>query len=184
MATRVRAGDRGAGVALGACGDDDDDAGADVSEEAHRMSMRSSRAQPTRTRTSCSCRRSRRCVGARFVEIVGVDRLEERASTPEDFGDDSDLDFSTLGLSEDEATRCTTPSAGATSTSAKSSSAPRRRRGALRRGPECVADAFDEDLLRRILSRRSSRARSTGDDEELMGDVFAVFAECPGAAPD
>ena len=31
-----------------------------------------------------------------------MDRLEEAGITPEDFGDDSDMDFSAIGLSEDE----------------------------------------------------------------------------------
>ena len=51
---------------------------------------------------------------------------------------------------------------------------------------ECVDGAFDEDLLRRMLvtdvRRRAMKAFE--QDEEIMSDLFAVFSECPGAAPD
>ena len=50
---------------------------------------------------------------------------------------------------------------------------------------ECLDEAFDDDLLRRILVTAFVQGDDALEqDEELMGEMFAVFAECPGAVAD
>ena len=48
---------------------------------------------------------------------------------------------------------------------------------------ECLADAFDDDLLRRLMVTALTQGEEALQaDEELMGDLFGVVAECPGVA--
>ena len=50
---------------------------------------------------------------------------------------------------------------------------------------QCLDEALDDDLLRRILVTTFVEGDDALEqDEELMGELFAVFAECPGAATD
>jgi hypothetical protein len=171
-------------VALGACGDDDD--GGEVSEEAQPYvdAFVDSAANAEEDELQLSSEQAE-CFGTRFVEIVGVDRLEDAGVTPDDFGDDSDMDFSELGLTEDEG--------GEIYDAFGECDVDIRQEFLASLGAdeelsdedrECVADAFDEDLLRRILVTTFVEGEDAlENDEELMSDVFAVFAECPGAAP-
>ena len=126
------------------------------------------------------------CFGARFVDVVGIDRLEEAGITPEDLAADTDFDFSAIGLTEQE---------GGEIYDAFGSCDVEIREEFLQslnadnsiseEDQECLAEAFDEDLLRRIFVTTFVEGEDALDqDEELMGEVFAVFAQCPGAAPD
>ena len=48
---------------------------------------------------------------------------------------------------------------------------------------ECLEGAIDDDLMRRILVTTFVEGEDALDqDEELTGELFAMFAECPGAA--
>ena len=185
MATRVVLAVGVIALALSACGDDDDDGG-DVSEEEQPYvdAFVESAANADEDDLQLSSTQAE-CFGARFVDIVGVDRLEEAGVTPGDFGDESDFDFSAIGLTEDEGGEIYDAFGECdvdireefiTSLGADEELSEEDR--------DCVAEAFDDDLLRRILVTTFVEGEDALEaDDELMGDVFAVFAECPGAAP-
>ena len=88
-----------------------------------------------------------------------------QASTPEDFGDDSDLDFSAIGLTEDEGNEIYDAfESSATSTSARSSSNSLDAEQSLSdEDRECVEEAFDDDLIRRMMVAdvRAGRGRAS-----------------------
>ncbi|MET0460256.1 MAG: hypothetical protein ABW195_13475 [Ilumatobacteraceae bacterium] len=42
------------------------------------------------------------CIGAEFVDVIGVERLQETGVAPADVASGNDLDFSELGLDEDD----------------------------------------------------------------------------------
>ena len=170
-------------LAIGGCGGDDDD---DVSEDEQPYvdAFVASASDADEDELQLSGEQAE-CFGARFVDIVGVDRLEEAGVTPEDFGDDSSLDFSEIGLSEDEGEdiydsfeECDVDIRAEFLNSLDAD-------GSLtEEDRECVEDAFDEDLIRRMLVTTFVQGEDALEqDEELMSDVFAVFSECPGAAP-
>ena len=47
---------------------------------------------------------------------------------------------------------------------------------------DCLADNFDEDFLQRVMVAALTQGDDAlEDDEELTSELFAVFAECPGA---
>jgi hypothetical protein len=173
-------------LVLGACGDDDDGGGGDISEEAQPYvdAFVEDAADADEDDLQISPEQAE-CFGARFVEIVGVDRLEEAGVTPDDFGGESDLDFSEIGLTEDEGGEIY-DAFGACDVDIRAEfiSSLGADDELSEEDRECVAEAFDDDLLRRILVTTMVEGEDALEaDNELMGDVFAVFAECPGAAP-
>jgi hypothetical protein len=173
-------------IALVGCGDDDDSGGGDVSEEEQPYvdAFVEDAADADEEDLQISPEQAE-CFGARFVSIVGVDRLEEAGVTPEEFGGESDLDFSTLGLSEDEGGEIYDAFADC---DVDIRAELLRSMGAddmAEEDRECMADAFDDDLLRRMMITTFVEGEEALDaDDELRGELFAVFAECPGAIPD
>jgi hypothetical protein len=190
MSTRVVLVVAALALALGACGDDDDGGGGDggeVSEDAQPYvdAFVESAAEAEDDELQMSPEQAE-CFGGRFVEIVGVDRLEEAGVTPEDVGDDSDMDFSTLDLTEDEGGEIY-DAFGDCDIDIRAEFL--RSLGAdddiAEEDRECIAEAFDDDLLRRIMVTTFVEGEDALDtDEELQGEVLGVFAECPGAIPD
>ena len=167
---------------MSACGDDD--GGDDVSEEERPYvdALIADAAEDEGDDMELNEAQAE-CLAPRWVSILGVERLEAAGIDPDELADD-DLDFSELGLSEsdgeamfDALEECDVDIresflAGMTEESDMSDD-----------DRQCLDEALDDDLLRRLLVTTFVE----GDDafeqnEELMGEMFAVFSECPGAA--
>jgi hypothetical protein len=174
---------------LVACGgDDDDDAGGgggdDVSEaeqpyvDAMIENFRSGDADEL-TLTD----EQAECVGPKWIDTIGVERLEEAGLEPSDIASDSESDISELGLSEDEggelydafgACDVDLQALFIDSLAADEDLTDEDR--------QCLVDNFDEDFLRRILVLTLTQGDDALEgDEELTGELFDVFSECPGA---
>jgi hypothetical protein len=129
-------------------------------------------------------REQAQCLAPRWVETIGPDRLAEAGIEPEDFSSDEDVDLSTTDLSEDdgnemydafEACRIDVKNLFVQSMATDEE--------LTAEDAECLEGAVDDDLLRRILVTTFVEGEDALDrDEELTGELFAVFAECPGAA--
>jgi hypothetical protein len=173
-----------AAFAMTGCGDDDDDGSGEVSEEAQPYvdamieSFESADADELRLD-----RAQAECVAPRWVEIMQVERLQEAGIEPEDIAGDADPDLSTLGLSEadgnalyDTFGEC---DVDVQALFIESFAADDELSEEVK---DCLAGAFDDDLLRRIMATTFVEGEDALDqDEELMGELFAVFSECPGA---
>jgi hypothetical protein len=120
------------------------------------------------------------------VEIVGPDRLAAAGIQPEDFASEGDVDFSTVGLTEDD---------GNAMYEAFSECDIEIKRlfvegmtaeqNLSEEDAECLGDAVSADLLRRIRVKTFVEGEQALDaDEELAGELFGVFAECPGVVDD
>jgi hypothetical protein len=175
-------------LALAACGgDDDDDAGGggDVSAEeqpyvdAMVTSFTSGDAgELTMTEDQANC------VAPRWIDTLDVAALEAAGVEPDDIGSDSSMDLSDLELSEDQGGDLY-DAFGACDVDVKDLFI-----NSLAEGSElsdedrdCLDENFDDDLLRRVMVVSLTEGDDGLDgDEDLMSDVFAVFAECPGAA--
>jgi hypothetical protein len=173
------------------CGDDDDageDAGRDdveVSDDAQpyvdAMIESFDNSDPDELQID---REQAQCLAPRWVETIGPDRLAEAGIEPEDFSSDEDVDLSTTDLSEDdgnemydafEACRIDIKNLFVQSMATDEELSAE--------DAECLEGAVDDDLLRRILVTTFVEGEDALDrDEELTGELFAVFAECPGAA--
>jgi hypothetical protein len=176
-------------VTNGGCGDDDDDAGSgddvEVSEEAQpyvdAMIESFDNSDPEELQID---REQAQCLAPRWVETIGPDRLAEAGIEPEDFSSDDDLDLSTIGLSEEDG-NAMYDAFEACGIDVKNvfvqSMATDEELSA--EDVECLEGAIDDDLLRRILVTTFVEGDEALDqDEELTGELFAMFAECPGAA--
>jgi hypothetical protein len=173
------------------CGDDDDageDAGRDdveVSDDAQpyvdAMIESFDNSDPDELQID---REQAQCLAPRWVETIGPDRLAEAGIEPEDFSSDEDVDLSTTDLSEDdgnemydafEACRIDIKNLFVQSMATDEELSAE--------DAECLEGAVDDDLLRRILVTTFVEGEDALDrDEQLTGELFAVFAECPGAA--
>ena len=178
-------------VGIGGCGgDDDDDASGDgddveVSEDAQpyvdAMIESFDNSDPDELQID---REQAQCLAPRWVEAIGPERLAEAGIEPEDFSSDQDVDLSTVGLTEDDGNEMY-DAFEACGIDIKNvfvqSMATDEELSA--EDAECLEGAVDDDLLRRILVTTFVEGEDALDqDEELTGELFAVFAECPGAA--
>jgi hypothetical protein len=121
-----------------------------------------------------------RCIATSMVEGVGVERLEEMGITPESFSDDGDLPDGAVEEADAEAmvdgiSECIDIRglflAGFNEDGSLSAEA-----------EECLADAFDEDLVKRtmvVLLTEGEDALS--DDSGVGAEVMQTFLACPGA---
>ena len=185
MRTRVVLAVGALALAATACGDDDDSDGGDVSEEEQPYvdALIESAAEDEGEDVELNEAQAE-CLAPKWVSILGADRLEEAGISPDELADDDDLDFSELGLAEsdgealyDALGECDvdfreTFIAGMTEDSDVSDE-----------DRECLDEELDDDLLRRMLVTAFVDGEDALEsDEDLMGDLFAVFAECPGVA--
>jgi hypothetical protein len=131
-------------------------------------------------------REQAQCLAPRWVEAIGPDRLAEAGIEPEDFSSDQDVDLSTTGMSEDDANEMYDAFAACgieVKTLFVESMA--TDRDLSEEDARCLQEAFPDDLLRRILVTTFVEGEEALDqDEELTGEMFGVFAECPGVADD
>lgn len=172
-------------LALGACGDDDDSGGGggDVSAEARPYvdALVASMQSGGEGEWSLTDEQAK-CVAPRWINTIGVDTLKDAGVEPEDIGDDAGSDLDDLNLTEDQGNRlydafgeCDVDIAAAfTASLGDDDSLSEEDR-------ECVAEAFDDDVLRRIMVTAITKGDEGLDqDQELLGELFAVFAKCPG----
>jgi hypothetical protein len=198
----------GAAVVFAAgCGDDDDDDGAGTTSGESEVASTTTGSTSSGTAASADAqayvdamiesfdnadpdelqidREQAQCLAPRWVEVMGPDRLAEAGIQPEDFAAEGDVDLSAVGLTEDDGNELYDAFAacdidvktlfvdGFTS-----------GRGISAEDRECFADALDDDLLRRIMvTTLVEGEEALSQDEELSGDLFSVFAECPGIVP-
>jgi hypothetical protein len=175
----------GAGVVLvSACGDDDDDG--EVSEGAQpyvdAMIESFDDAPPDELQID---REQAQCLAPRWVEAIGVDRLKAAGIEPQDFSEQGDVDLTKVGLSEDDGNamydafgEC---DIDVETVFVESFSA---ERDVSEEDKDCLADAMSDDLLRRIMVTTFVEGEDAlNQDEELSGELFGVFADCPGLVP-
>ena len=121
-----------------------------------------------------------RCIATSLVEGVGVERLEEMGITPESFSDDGDLPAGAVEEAEAEVmvdgiTECIDIRAlflaGFNEDGSLSAEA-----------EECLADAFDEDLVERTMVLLLTDGEDAlSDDSGVGAEVMESFLACPGA---
>ena len=188
MATRVVLVIGALALALGACGDDDD-GGSEVSEaeQPYVDALIESAAEESDDEDDefDLDEEQAECVAPAWVGIIGADRLEEAGVEPDELPED-DFDFSTLGLTQEDG-EAMYDALGECGVEVRDAfiAGLAEDESLSDEDRQCVDEAFDEDLLRRIIVTGFVEGEEALDqDEELMGEVFAVFAECPGAAPD
>jgi hypothetical protein len=179
----------GAALVLAAgCGDDDDDAAGngdvEVSEDGQAyvdaMIESFDNSDPDELQID---REQAQCLAPRWVEAIGADRLAEAGIEPEDFASEGDVDLSTVGLTEDDGnamydafeacdidiTSVFVESLGADQELSEEDTA-------------CIGDALPDDLLRRIMVTSFVEGDDAlSENEDLTGELLAVFSECPGA---
>lgn len=123
-----------------------------------------------------------RCIVESMVGVMGADGLTEVGIEPVDFGSD-DNPFPD-GLTEETANdivdgldECIDLSGIFLDSMAQDDSISADAR-------ECLADAFDADLIRSIMVTMLTEGEAAlGEDQELTGQLLQVFSECPGALP-
>ena len=177
-------------LVLGACGDDDDAGGSDggggdVSEEeqpyvdAMVTNFQDSDEELTMSEEQAQC------VAPRWMDAIGLERLQEAGIEPADIeSDDEGTELTSLGLDE-EAGGELYDAFGACDVDVKALfvESLAQDSGLSDEDRECVEENFDDDLLRRVMVASLTQGEEAlQQDEELTSDIFAVFAECPGAA--
>jgi hypothetical protein len=178
----------GAAMVLAAgCGDDDDDdaGGADVSEEAQPYvdAMVEGMATADEEGDLQLDSEQAECLAPRWVETIGVERLQEAGIEPDDFASDADPDLSAMDLSEDEGNELY-DAFGACDIDLKSEfiASLAADQNLSDEDAECLRDAFSDDFLRRIMVTSLIEGDEALDqNEELTGELLSVFSECPGA---
>jgi hypothetical protein len=127
-------------------------------------------------------REQAQCLAPQWVETIGVDRLAAAGIEPQDFAAEGEVDLTTVGLTEDDG-NAMYDAFGECDIDVKmlfveSFSADR---GVSEKDQDCLADAMSDDLLRRIMVTTFVEGEEAlNQDEELSGDLFGVFADCPG----
>jgi hypothetical protein len=179
----------GAAVVLAAgCGDDDDDddaGGADVSEEAQPYvdAMVQGMTSTDEESDLQLSPEQAECLAPRWVETIGVDRLQDAGIEPDDFASDADPDLSAMDLSEDEGNELY-DAFGACDIDLKAEfiRSFTAEQELSEEDADCLVDAFSDDFLRRIMVITLIEGEEALDqNEELTGELLSVFSECPGA---
>jgi hypothetical protein len=174
-------------VALAGCGDDDDAGGdgGDVSaeEQPYVDAMVTSFQQGDEDELTLTAEQSE-CVAPRWVDTIGVERFEDAGIEPADISDDGDDELSDLGLDEEQGGELY-DAFGACDVDVKGLfiESLAGEQDLAEEDRDCLAENFDDDLLRRVMVvSLTGGDDALQGDEELTSDLFAVFAECPGAA--
>jgi hypothetical protein len=126
------------------------------------------------------------CLAPLWVEAIGPDRLAEAGVAPRDFAADDDVDLSVVGLTEEDGGEMYDAFAACDVDVKRlfvQSMATEQQLSA--EDEACLEGAFAEDLLRRIMITTFVEGEDALDqDQELRGEMFAVFADCPGLVPE
>ena len=127
-------------------------------------------------------REQAQCLAPRWVEAIGNDRLAAAGVEPRDFAEEGDVDLTTVGLTDSDGSAMY-DAFGECDVDVKtlfveSFSADRDVSAA---DQDCLADAMSDDLLRRIMVTTFVEGEEAlNQNEALTGELFGVFAECPG----
>jgi hypothetical protein len=127
-------------------------------------------------------REQAQCLAPLWVEAIGVDRLAAAGVEPRDFAEEGDVDLTTVGLTDNDG-NAMYDAFGECDIDVKtlfveSFSADRDVSEA---DQDCLADAMSDDLLRRIMVITFVEGEEAlNQNEDLSGELFGVFAECPG----
>ncbi|MGV3759402.1 MAG: hypothetical protein ACO1PW_07635 [Actinomycetota bacterium] len=166
---------------LAACGDDDGGGGGGDLSSAEQEYVDAAMAEFDPEEAEPLTEDDARCVVTSMVETLGTDRLEELGITPETFGSEDGAPFPE-GLSEDEANGvvdgfddCLDLGALFTESMAADDSIDDETK-------ECLADAFDGDVIRRLFVTMLTEGEDAlSDDPELLQEFMTILQECPGA---
>jgi len=165
-----------------ACGDDDEGGGGDdrSSEEQEYVDAAVSTFDPEEDAPLTE--EDARCIATSMVDNLGVERLEELGITPESFGDEE----SALpeDLDEDEANRVVDGFEGCFDMTQLFLEGIDEDGALSPEARECLADAFDEDVTRRIFVTMLTEGEDAlEEDQELMSEFLRLYSACPEALP-
>ncbi len=127
-------------------------------------------------------REQAQCLAPLWVEAIGADRLAAAGIEPRDFAEEGNVDMTTVGLTDNDG-NAMYDAFGECDIDVKtlfveSFSADRDVSEA---DQDCLADAMSDDLLRRIMVITFVEGEeAVNQNEDLSGELFGVFAECPG----
>jgi hypothetical protein len=170
-------------AALGAaCGDDDDGGGESSSDEGQEyvdaIVASNDDSELTDDESECFARA--------FVDAVGVEELqgavtpgeirEDPESSPEDFG--ISLDDAQADAFWEDVNECMDVRAAFVEGLTEGEDMSQET-------VDCLEDAIDDDLLKRILVTSLMEGEDAlEEDEDLMGDLIGVLSDCPGAVTE
>jgi len=161
------------------CGDDDGGEG-DLSSEEQEF-VDAAMAEYDAEEAAPLTEDDARCIVQSMVESVGVDRLDELGITPEQFGSQDDAPFPE-GLTEEEANGVVDGFEGCIDLSGLFLDGMAEDETLSAEAKECLADAFDEDTIRRIFVTMLTEGEDALEqDEDLMAEFLGIFSECPEA---
>jgi hypothetical protein len=190
----------GAAVVLAtACGDDDDDGAAvttsgtssgtagtagaaDAQAYVDAMIESFDNSDPDELQID---REQAQCLAPQWVETIGVDRLAAAGIEPQDFAEEGNVDLTAVELTEEDGNAMYDAMAdcdidvrsifiGSLTTGASLSE----------EDIQCVDDAIDDDLLRRIMVTVLVEGDDgLNQDQELAGEMVDSLGECPGLIP-
>ncbi|MGH9084700.1 MAG: hypothetical protein ACRDYW_04555 [Acidimicrobiales bacterium] len=162
---------------VAACGDDD--GGGDLSD-ADQEYVDAAMATYDEEEAAPLTEDDARCIVESMVGQLGTDRLEELGVTPESFG--SDDESFPEGLSEDEANGVVDGFESCADMSQLILDGIAEDESISQEAKDCLADAFDEDTVRRLFVTMLTQGEDAlQDDPELTSELLSVFSECPEA---
>jgi hypothetical protein len=120
------------------------------------------------------------CIAPKWLDVIGVDRLKEEGISPDDLNAENDMELSELNVSEDDANSmydafgdCDVDVRGLFLEQITADG------DLTSEQKECLSDAFDDDLVRRIMVISLVEGdEALQDDDSLMGEMFEVMGEC------
>jgi hypothetical protein len=164
-----------------ACADEADSAGGSRSEEGQEYVD----AIVASSEDDTASDEENECFARSFVDAVGVDQLQE-AVTPDEITENPDSSPGELGITLDDvqADAFWDSLTGCMDVKALFLEGMAEDEDMSEADVECLADALDDDLLKRILVGTLIEGDDFEGDDELMGELFAVFSECPGVVSE
>ncbi len=160
-------------------GDDSGDASGDYTEDDYVTAMIASFDSQDSAELAID-REQAECVAPKWIDILGVDRLQENGITPDDIDSENDMELTDLGLSQDEGNAMYDTFGACDVDVAElfikglSTDTPLSNEQS-----ECLSAAFDDDLLRTIMVTTLVEGdEALTDDEDVSGAVFAALGEC------
>lgn len=127
-----------------------------------------------------------RCIGDAYVDVLGVGRFEEAGVTPEDIrsGTDPLQNSGELGVGEAEAgdlfdgvNECTDVRELILQGLSQDSPLPPEAQA-------CLADAIDDDLVRRLfVARVTQSSQQVQGNEQLTRELITAISGCSGELP-
>jgi hypothetical protein len=130
-------------------------------------------------------REQAQCLAPRWVEILRPERLAEEGIEPEDFAAEGDVDLSVVGLSEAEGNELY-DALGACDIDVRNLFIQSLTAGEDLSEDEvqCVDDAIDDDLLRRIMVTVLVKGDDAlNENQQLANEMTEAISECPGVVP-